>query len=87
MLASEANIVVRPGGHCQRGSVALVKDLYSNFCGAMRSDFSAARPAQPVLYLDATGASLGLGVTRCEIGSADFTSTTKQSRATLASLA
>eukprot|EP00965_Chrysotila_dentata_P041879 1389864-Pleurochrysis_carterae.AAC.1 len=66
-MASEANIVVGPGGHCQREAVALVKDMYSNFCGAMRSNFSAARPAQPVLYLDATGASLGRGVTHCEI--------------------
>eukprot|EP00965_Chrysotila_dentata_P121129 4006069-Pleurochrysis_carterae.AAC.1 len=53
----------------------------------MRSNFTAERPAQPVLYLDATGASLGRGVTHCEIGSADFTGTTKQSRATLAPLA
>eukprot|EP00965_Chrysotila_dentata_P012979 428744-Pleurochrysis_carterae.AAC.1 len=61
--------------------------MYSNFAGAMRSNFSANRPVQPVLYLEATGASLGRGVTHCEIGSADFTGTTKQSRATLAPLA
>eukprot|EP00965_Chrysotila_dentata_P152283 5032378-Pleurochrysis_carterae.AAC.1 len=86
-MASEANIIVGPNGHCQRESVALVRDMYSNFAGAMRSIFSAERPAQPVLYLDATEASLGRGVTHCEIGSADFTGTTKQSRATLAPLA
>eukprot|EP00965_Chrysotila_dentata_P154847 5116991-Pleurochrysis_carterae.AAC.1 len=66
-MASEANIVVGPGGHCQRDSVALLKDMYSSFRGAMRSNFTAERPAQPVLYLDATGASLGRGVTHCEI--------------------
>uniref|UniRef100_A0A7S4BZD0 Uncharacterized protein n=1 Tax=Chrysotila carterae TaxID=13221 RepID=A0A7S4BZD0_CHRCT len=86
-MAAEANIIVGPGGHCQRDSVALVKDMYSNFAGAMRSNVSADRPAQPVLYLDATGPSLRRGITHCEIGSADFTGTTKQSRATLAPLA
>eukprot|EP00965_Chrysotila_dentata_P005605 184500-Pleurochrysis_carterae.AAC.1 len=86
-LAGEANIIVGPGGHCQRESVALVRDMYSNFAGAMRSNFTATRPAQPILYLNATGTSLGRGVTHCEIGSADFTGTTKQSLAKLAPLA
>eukprot|EP00965_Chrysotila_dentata_P159537 5270466-Pleurochrysis_carterae.AAC.1 len=61
--------------------------MYHNFRGAMRSNFNAKRPAQPVLYLDATGASLGRGVAHCEIGSADYTGSTKQSRAAPAPLA
>eukprot|EP00965_Chrysotila_dentata_P079146 2609953-Pleurochrysis_carterae.AAC.4 len=62
-MAADANIIVGPGSHCQRDSVALVQKMYSNFSGAMRSNLTAERPAQPVLYLDVTGASLGRGVT------------------------
>lgn len=50
----------------------------------MRTNFSAERPAQPVLYLDATGSSLGRGITHAEIGSADFDGSCRQSRSTLA---
>eukprot|EP00965_Chrysotila_dentata_P110706 3657832-Pleurochrysis_carterae.AAC.5 len=64
-MAGEANTIVGPGGYCQRESVALVRDMYSDFAGAMRSNFTSQRPAQPVLYLDATGASLGRGATYC----------------------
>eukprot|EP00965_Chrysotila_dentata_P247259 6207648-Pleurochrysis_carterae.AAC.1 len=87
LMADAADIVVSPNGHCQRDATALVRNMYVNFKDAMCNNFSTTRPAQPVLYLDATGAALGRGVTHCEIGSADFTGTTKQSRATLAPLA
>ena len=50
----------------------------------MRTNFTADRPAQPVLYLDATGSSLGRGITHAEIGSADFDGSCRQSRSTLA---
>eukprot|EP00965_Chrysotila_dentata_P010914 355221-Pleurochrysis_carterae.AAC.1 len=86
-LADTCNIVVGADGHCQRDATVLVQNMYFNFKSAMRTNFSAERPAMPVLYLDATGAALGRGVTHCEIGSADFTGSTKQSRATLAPLA
>jgi hypothetical protein len=83
-LASACNIVVGANGRCQRDAVELTEEMYSRFAAAMRSDFSAARPAQPVLYLDATGSSLGRGITHAEIGSADFSGSCKQSRSTLA---
>ena len=62
-IADESAIVVGPDGHCQRDAVAMVDQMYSRFAGAMRSNFSSDRPAMPVLYLDATGASLGRGIT------------------------
>eukprot|EP00966_Prymnesium_polylepis_P080061 1855189-Prymnesium_polylepis.1 len=61
--------------------------MYTRFSGAMRSNFSVERPAMPVLYLDATGACLGRGLTHVEAGSADFTGQAKQSRSTLVPLA
>jgi hypothetical protein len=83
-LAEECNICVGANGKCQRDSIELTDTMYSRFRGAMRSNFSAERPARPVLYLDATGASLGRGITHAEIGSADFAGDCKQSRSTLA---
>ena len=53
----------------------------------MRTDFSATRPARPILFFDGTGGSLGKGITHAEIGSADFTGTCKQSRNSLSPLA
>ena len=74
-------------GSCQRDTVKVTEAMYRNFSVAMRSDFSVARPAQPVLYLDATGASLGRGFTHVEMGSADFAGECRQSRATMGPLA
>ena len=55
--------------------------------GALRSDFTSHRPAQPVLFLDGTSGSIGRGVSLGELGCADFKGVgdadTKQSRATL----
>ena len=86
-IADECAIIVGPDGHCQRDAVAMVDQMYSRFAGAMRTDFSSARPAMPVLFLDATGASLGRGITHVETGSADFDGSAKQSRSTLCPLA
>lgn len=86
-LADECNIVVGPDGHCQRDAVALVEQMYSRYSKAMRTNYSASRPAQPIFYLDATGSSLGRGITHVEAGSADFAGGAKQSRSTLAPLA
>ena len=41
------------------------------------------RPAQPFLYLDGTGQSLGKPLTHTELGSADYAGDCKQSRSTL----
>eukprot|EP00965_Chrysotila_dentata_P151499 5006531-Pleurochrysis_carterae.AAC.1 len=74
--------------------------MYANFSQAMRDNFSAERPAQPVLYLDVSLCSyVSLfkfdrkhkktplrAITHVEAGSADFAGTTKQSRSTLAPL-
>ena len=86
-IADECSIVVAADGHCQRDAVAMVDQMYTRFSGAMRTNFSAERPAQPVLFLDATGASLGRGITHVESGSADFAGNAKQSRSTLCPLA
>eukprot|EP00965_Chrysotila_dentata_P120189 3974862-Pleurochrysis_carterae.AAC.1 len=85
-LAGEECIVTSSGGHCQRDAVHAVEAMYKNFARAMHDTFSVERPAQPVLYLDATGGALGRGITHVEAGSADFAGTTKQSRSTLAPL-
>eukprot|EP00965_Chrysotila_dentata_P046332 1539954-Pleurochrysis_carterae.AAC.1 len=86
-VAGECNIVVDKNGHCQRDALLLVDQMYERFSSAMRDNFSAERPAMPVLYLDATGSSLGRGITHVEVGSADFTGEAKQSRSTLCPLA
>ena len=86
-LTANAEIVVDAMGSCQRDTVRVTEAMYNNFTAAMRSDYSEARPAQPVLYLDATGASLGRGFTHVEMGSADFAGDCKQSRATMGPLA
>jgi hypothetical protein len=87
MLAGACDITVGIAGNCQRDPLSVTEAMYSNFAVAMRSNFSTARPAQPVLYLDATGSSLGRGVTHVEVGSADFDGDAKQSRSTLGPLA
>ena len=62
-LADEAGIVVSSAtGRCERDAVKLAQALYSNFADAMRDDFSSDRPAQPFLYVDGTGGSLGKGI-------------------------
>eukprot|EP00965_Chrysotila_dentata_P052067 1728037-Pleurochrysis_carterae.AAC.2 len=58
-LADKQCIVTGSGGHCQRDADQAVQVMYENFAPAMRDNFSVERPAQPVLYLDATGGSLG----------------------------
>ena len=67
--------------------VKLATRLYSNWSSALRSEYSAHRPAQPVLYLDGTGCTLGSGITHASLGCADFCgcgdADAKQSRATL----
>ena len=60
-----------------------IEGLYADNSHALRADFSEARPATPVLYLDGTGSSIGKGLGHAEIGSADYQDGTKQSRRTL----
>ena len=80
-------IVSSQTGRCERDAVKLVSDMYSNFQCAMRDEFTLDRPAQPFLYVDGTGGSLGKGIGHAELGSADFANGVKQSRATLSPLA
>ena len=55
--------------------------------GSLRDEYTAERPALPVLFLDGTGGSLNRGICHGTIGCADFKavgdSDAKQSRATL----
>ena len=85
-IANTCNIIVGADGHCQRDAETLIDLMYNRFHTAMRSNFSATRPAMPILFLDATGAALGRGITHCEAGSADFEGGAKQSRSTLVPL-
>ena len=85
-LVEEEHIVVGDNGRCERDAQRCATQLYSRFGGAMRSDFSAERPARPIYYFDGTGGSLGKGIAHAELGSADFTGGCKQSRATLCPL-
>ena len=86
-IASEMNITVGSNGRCERDTIACTSNLYSNYCMALRSEYSVERPAQPVLYLDGTGSGLGRGICHGEMGCADFIavgdSDSKQSRSTL----
>ena len=86
-IATTCNIVVGSNGHCQRDAVEATETMYSRLAGAMRTNFSKERPAQPIFFVDATGAALGRGLTHAEIGSADFDGNAKQSRSTLAPVA
>ena len=86
-IAQTCDIVVGADGRCERDASKLTSLLYSDFCDAMRTDFSPARPAQPLLFVDGTGGSLGKGTCHSELGSADFTGDCKQSRSTLSPLA
>eukprot|EP00966_Prymnesium_polylepis_P310092 7164765-Prymnesium_polylepis.1 len=72
LIASAMNISVNAKGRCERDAIVLVSKLYSEYAAALRSDFTVERPAQPVLFLDGTGGSLGRGVSHGEIGCADF---------------
>ena len=87
-LVAKAGITVSAQGHCQRDFRLVTQEMYENFENAlrMRSDYTVRRPARPVYYIDATGATLGRGITHSEVGSADFTGECKQSRATLGPL-
>ena len=86
-IAEEMGIVVGDDGRCERDAGKLASALYTKYARALRSNFTAERPAQPVLFLDGTGGSLGKGICHGEIGCADFKkvgdSDTKQSRSTL----
>ena len=86
-LADACLIKVGANGRCERDARVCATDLYSNFAAALRKDFSAERPARPVLYFDGTGGSLGKGICHAEIGSANFTGDCRQSRDTLSPLA
>jgi len=71
-LAAEFDIKVGPNGRCERDFCECTTKLYSNYAAALRPSYSSDRPAQPVLYLDGTGGSLGRGITHGEVGCADF---------------
>ena len=51
VIASAMNISVNAKGRCERDAMVLVSKLYSEYAGALRSEFTADRPAQPVLFL------------------------------------
>ena len=83
-LAAAAQIQVSPSGNsCQRDAVVAASELYSAYGAAMRTNYSLHRPAQPTFLFDGTGQSLGKGLCHAEMGSADFTGDTRQSRKTL----
>ena len=88
-LVAATGISVDAAGHCQRDWGAVVGAMYAKYAEALRpiSSYTPARPAMPVLYLDATGASLGRGLTHVECGCADFMPPVFQSRATMGPLA
>lgn len=86
-LAEQQNIIVGPNGRCQRDVGTAICDIYTNNAAALRSHYSLARPAQPVLYLDGTGSCIGRGLGHAEVGCADFIKGVKQSRRTLAPVA
>ena len=85
-LADAQGIVVGSNGRCERDAAKITARMYDEFAGAMRKDYSALRPAQPLMFLDGTGGALGRGVCHGEMGSADFIEDCKQSRSTLAPL-
>ena len=82
-ITAEAGIQVDSFGNCQRNACVAATELYSAYAGAMRKNFTAERPAQPVYLFDGTGQSLGKPLCHAEMGSADFTGDCRQSRKTL----
>ena len=86
-IAAEMNITVGANGRCERDAIEATSRLYSNYAECLRDAYTHERPAQPILYLDGTGGSLGRGICHGEIGCADFKKVgdveAKQSRATL----
>lgn len=87
-IASRCEISVDPvTGRCERDTIKCTNDMYRKYHKAMRDNFSTERPAQPMLYIDATGCGLGRGVTHVSIGTADFIREAKQSRNTLQPIA
>ena len=88
MCVCVCNISVDPKtGRCERNACKVTEAMYAKYAGALRAVYTADRPAQPIFFIDATGCALGRGFTHAEIGTADFIGDTKQSRATLQSLA
>jgi hypothetical protein len=71
-IASTMDITVGANGRVERDAIKCTSLLYSNYAAALRKTYSADRPAQPVLFLDGTGGSLGRGICHGEIGCADF---------------
>jgi hypothetical protein len=71
-IADQMNIVVGDNGRCERDAGKLTSELYSKYAKALREDYSLERPAQPILFLDGTGGSLGRGICHGEMGCADF---------------
>ena len=84
-MVGQQEVQVSLDGCCQRDFIKTTQKTYTLWSHAMRSDFTEARPAQPVYYLDATSAMLGRGLTHSEVGSADFRDC-MQSRRTLGPL-
>jgi hypothetical protein len=86
-IAMTRNITVGANGRCERDTIKCASLLYSNYSRALRDDFSLERPAQPVLFFDGTGSSLGRGLCHGELGCADFKAVddvdARQSRSTL----
>ena len=86
-IVLEMNISVGENGRCERDATECASLLYTKYYKALRKDYSTARPAQPILFLDGTGGPLGKGICHGELGCADFMavgdSDAKQSRATL----
>ena len=86
-ITSGLGITVGDDGRCERDAGACVERLYDVYRGSLRDEYTAERPALPVLFLDGTGGSLNRGICHGTIGCADFKavgdSDAKQSRATL----
>ena len=72
---------------CEGDTKRVSEQMYAKYQRAMRTNYSEARPAQPVFYIDATGSGLGRGLTHAEMGSADFIGNAFQSRSSMQPLA
>ena len=60
-IASGLGITVGDDGRCERDATECVQRLYGSYAAALRSVYTVARPALPVLFLDGTGSSIGKG--------------------------
>ena len=85
-MADGMGIVVGSTGRCERDAIKCTSLLYSTYSKALRQEYSIERPAQPILFLDGTGAGFK-GICHGEMGCADFIavgdSDARQSRHTL----